>query len=491
MSDPAPPTPSVPAGPPPATTPAATRHCSECGWGTPSHKPHAPLWPKLVLWILPFLATVALVITATKSVTTMTGGPVHLGVALVDPIVSRADLRLIASGEDVVRGGKPIDLSTTFLREFKPSSLGFGEVRYQAMLAASPPGRERHSRSFGYPFSWLTFSTAYHYSDAANRTGPLLATSNPPAGTTARAELGKVRVRGAGSTLSSRTIIWHLAPERTAGKEVDIQIAFAPLVACLSLAIGTACAVNAFVRAMLCNRHKKNPQKPGRFRIGFALVFTLVGTTLFLYPRSTSHLWPYIPRTSSPARIIGIHTSLDRNAALTTLSADDLRGIPDTRLANQRLAADILNVCADEPTAADDDLLFAAACIENWNASCRFLEVTSFLSIFYVAHIDHERCPDFGPQEPVTTPKTLSVRMDLHSVTLTRASGRPNDPMIEFAIFNHGLIAALTLILAPGLIPFFLHRRFTRRRGANRERKNLCPSCAYPIHAPTSTSTSA
>ncbi|MBX3360280.1 MAG: hypothetical protein KF705_02390, partial [Phycisphaeraceae bacterium] len=167
--------------------------------------------------------------------------------------------------------------------------------------------------------------------------------------------------------------------------------------------------------------------------------------------------------------------------ALTTLSAGDLRSIPDSRLANQRLATDILTACGDTPDSDLNDVLLAAACIENWNVNCHMLEAANFLSIFSLARLNHERCPDFGPQEPVTAPKSMSLDLDFHMLRFTRASGRPNEPMLELCILLPGLLAALTLILAPGLIPFLLHRRFTRRRATKRERKNLCPECAYPL----------
>lgn len=113
MSDHADTAPSAPSNAATSSDAAPSPHCSECGWGTPSHKPHTPLWPKLILWLLPLIATAALVVDAMRATSRFTTGPIYNGMKLVDPIITRADLRAIASGDTAIRDGEPLDLLGT------------------------------------------------------------------------------------------------------------------------------------------------------------------------------------------------------------------------------------------------------------------------------------------------------------------------------------------------------------------------------------------
>ncbi len=482
MSDPAPPNPSAAADSPTATTPVSTRHCSECGWGTPNHKPHAPLWPKLVLWLLPLIAAAALVIHTIRATSRFTTGPIYNGMKLVDPIITRADLRVIASGETVVRDGKPLELLGTLLERHPPSRLGFGEVRYQVALDKPSSGSASRTIAFGFPIKWFDIQSQRHFRDVVNLAESMTAVSKHPPGLGPYTILSKNEIEITPElTFRPNLFVWTPPPELTRGTVITITCKYAFALAAIAIAI-----IAAILTASACRRAVRRHSKWSR-AIGFTAVAATILCILFLPDDTGTYRWSKYRSTwrVQSVRNFGQNTSLDIGASLTTLSLNDFQSLSAPEDADRTLATDILRVRRDKPDASPTDVLFAAACIENWNVNT--LMVDGPERIFFYSYIatDHERCPDFGEQEPVTMPPTREMKLGWPTATWLRSSGTPGSPVIHFTIDLPGLIAALTLILAPGLIPFLLHRRFTRRRAAKRERNNLCPSCGYPLPAPT------
>lgn len=482
MSDPAPSNPSAPAGSSLPATPAPSCHCSECGWGTPDFKPHAPLWPRLVLWLIPLIATAALVIYAMRATSRFTTGPIYNGMKLVDPIMTRADLRAIASGEIAVRDGKTLDLLGTLIKKHPPSRLGFGEVRYQVALAKPHSGSASRTITFGFPLKWFDVHSQRHVRDVGNLAEPMTVISRRPRalGPYSPPPRGTLEI-DPGANFGPNLIAWTLKPELTRGTVVTGMSKYAFALAAWALSLIAALAASSVCRRLM-RHHPKRSQRVG------LVASAAVALCILFFPDDTgTYRWANYasskPRLPIASPVVGKHTSLDHGASLTTLSLDDLQSLPTPQEADRALAADILRTCDDTTDSPPNDLLFAGACIEYWNVNTRMVEGPARLFFFSYMEIDHQRCPDFGDPTDATMPTTRRSEVSWKSITWIRASGTPGSPATRFTIDLPGLLAALTLVLAPGLIPFLLHRRFTRRRAAKRERKNLCPSCGYPLPA--------
>ncbi len=488
MSDHADTAPSAPSNAATSSDAAPSPHCSECGWGTPSHKPHTPLWPKLILWLLPLIATAALVVDAMRATSRFTTGPIYNGMKLVDPIITRADLRAIASGDTAIRDGEPLDLLGTLIKKHPPSRLGFGEVRYQVALAKPNSGSASRTIAFGFPIKWFDIQTQRHVRDLVNLAEPMTVISRrprapgpytpPPRGT---------REIDPGPKFGPNLVAWTLKPELTRATVVTITSKYTFALAALALA-----TIAALVASSACRRLMKRHPKRSR-RVGLIASACAVLIILFFPDDRGAYKWAFYIQTTTRgllSPVFGKDTSLDRGASLSTLTLESLRAMPVAE-ANAALAADILRLCNDASDASPDEPLFAAACIENWNVNTLMVDGPGRIFFYSYIATDHERCPDFGKQEPVTMPPTREMKLGWPTIAWLRSSGTPGDPSTRITIDLPGLIAALTLILAPGLIPFLLHRRHIRRRAAKRERNNLCPSCAYPFPALASKDTCA
>lgn len=482
MSDPADPATSTPSNATTFPAPAPTRRCPECAWGTPSHKPHTPLWPKPVLWITPCLAAVALVIYSIQTTTSFRTGPIYIGIKLVHPIITRADLRAIAAGDSVTRDGKPLELLSTLVKTHQPSDLGFGAVRYQTALTKPPSGSASRGITFGIPFTWLEVHSQRHVRDVVNLAEPMTLISRRPRapGPYTPPPRGTIEI-DPGPNFGPNLVAWTLKPELTRGTVVTVITKYAIALAAIVLAV-IAALFTASACRRLARRHPTWSRPVVLIAGGAALLIIL------FFPDDTgTYRWAVYasnkPRLPVPPPVVGTHTSLEHGASLTTLSLDDLQSCSTPQEADRALAADILRVCDDTADAPVTDLLFAGACIENWNVNTLMVEGPATLLFYSYMEIDHQRCPDFGDPIGVTMPRTNRVQLDWPRLVFLRATAAAGSPVQRLEIDLPGLLAALTLILGPGLIPFLLHRRYVRRRAAKRLRKNLCPSCGYPLPA--------
>ncbi len=471
MSDAAPPSPSALAGPPLPTTPAAAPHCSECGWGTPSHKPHTALWLRLTFWLIP-LAIIAVVGAMSFLAPQMPSRLWH-ATELIQPMVTRGDLREMAAGEVVTRQGERVALTSILLDEHVHDRFRFGDVRFQAMLVPPPHGTEISLFSLGWPISAAHRSVEQRYRNVVAREEPLAAASFvfKPGGSVGdfASENPAVFPR---FDVSALGIFWTVAPERTRGKIVGYGVDWPSLIASLVIA-----AVGAWITHRLIGLALRK-SRTHRGRKWPTLAATLVFLTILLMPR-----WQTRTSTSlgftTPSAAPGAST-LQPGAVLTGISVEQLRAFPTTVDADKALAADILSRLDDRPVDSADDVLLAGSCMEFMPMRTTYASPLALFAIG-VERVMFERCPDFGLYEVVTMPSTASLRLERGTLSFLYASGDPGSPAQVIAVYFPGLLAAVGVSLLPGFILLAFHRRHTRRRAAKRERKNLCPSCAYPF----------
>lgn len=453
------------------------RVCTECGWGTPGFKPARPWWPRAVLVGLPLFMVATVVFLGCRHSSSYTYGPARTSVVLMNPVVTRGELRALAAGEQRVRDGATDGLAARLLEQCTPSRLGHGNSRFQVALTRPPMGSDSRTVRIGWPYAWLTIHSQRYWKDVVGHTGLRTAVSRRPQASGLIASPAKETTEiDAGFRFWPGNVVWAVPPEQVGGASVTAN-------ATLDVAVSSlVCAALMFLVLRWVLRDQGIGSRT--LRAARVVVPVTVGLLVIALPRDTgTYRWAnyqaVAPRREKPATI-GVDTALDPGTALTTRTLEEIGKTPPAD-ADQLLAADILAVCRDTPEASPGDVLFASACIENWNIGSRSLDIFCLTRVADVTWIHHERCPDFGSREPVTMPETFRVSIDWEYLRVVRANGRTEDPTVQVGVSIAGLVAHLALVFVPGMVVSSAHRVFTRRRAAKRELCNECPACGYPI----------
>lgn len=474
MSDPADPAPSTPSNAATSSDSVPTRHCSECGWGTPSHKPPVVLWPRIALWLIP-LVIFAFVIAMSFLAPSL--GPTGLWHAtqLIQPTVTRGDLRDMAAGQAATRNGKSVALTSMLLEEHVHDRYRFGDVRFQVKLVPPPHGAEVSYFSLGWPLPIAQKVITQRYRNILARDEPLAAASFTATATSSADDFaGENPAVFPSFDVSALGIFWTVAPERTRGKIIEYHVDWPSLIASLVIAVIGVWLSRRLVGMVL----RKAPQRRvHRWRTIMAALTFLAILFVPLHKTTTHSTIGF----ESPSTLPGAST-LQPGAALTEITVEPLRAYQTTAGADKALATDILGRLGDRPEDSANDVLLAGECREYMPTSTMYASPMALFAIG-ITRVIFERCPDFGVHEVVTMPKTRTLRFEYGGLFFLDASGNSGDPVQVVNIYLPGLLAAVGVSLLPGLILLAFHRRHVRRRGKKRLRERLCPSCAYPFPA--------
>jgi len=456
--------------------------CPECGWApgqravAPRGLRHWTCWIPSGVFLLALVGCSAWFALDNR---TLPIGSGLLNEVVVEPLFNAADLEAIANSEDK---GAALAL-TKAIASAVPDWAGAGweAPGSQAVEVAffTWGGPRRRSWCFGWPSPWLCRHETRHYANNITREGFMPARTDP-AWETAPSNGATVPIRPVWSVSHGR-LFYQPAPERTAG--VDKSWMFNPAALAILIATATAGGVLAACCARLVGALRSSRAGLRTRRRG-AIVGAVLGIALLLAlalagARTEEH------RVWAPAS----HHGYSGGPGLEYWVRQDFFRLPWrrsellVRADEAELGAEVARtILANVPVESRTGSYLAVG-VDNESVpdGGQVVLVPGSVPIVQFEKTRYTRRSDFGPPEPMTLPKGVTLHRDAGFVSALWSTGDPKEPSLAVRMHADWVVLLVVVLVASWWLPRRGCLSIWRHRGRSRFSRGVCPQCAYEI----------